>query len=209
MNAHPEIRILAVDDHPGFLLGLVSMVNGAGDMKVVAQAEDAQTGLKLAQAHQPDIVLMDLRLRGMSGVEAIIQLRKEVPECRIIVITTYNADEDIYRALQAGAKAYLLKEMTLEELRTTIRKVHAGETFMPPDVASRLASRIARPSLTVRELDTVRLVVRGRSNKEISSELGITEDTVKGHLRSIFLKLGVADRTQLAIKAVQDGIVYL
>ena len=209
MNPHPEIRILAVDDHPGFLLGLVSMVNGAGDMKVVAQAEDAQTGLKLAQEHQPDIVLMDLRLRGMSGVEAIIQLRKEVPECRIIVITTYNADEDIYRALQAGAKAYLLKEMTLEELRTTIRKVHAGETFMPPDVASRLASRIARPSLTVRELDTVRLVVRGRSNKEISTELGITEDTVKGHLRSIFVKLGVADRTQLAIKAVQDGIVYL
>lgn len=209
MSHCSPIRILAVDDHPGFLLGLVAMVDGADDMKVIAQASDASSALRLAAELRPDIVLMDLRLRGMSGVEAIIALRASQPSAKVIVITTYNADEDIFRAVQAGAMAYLLKEMSVDELRDTIRQVQAGRKVLPPEVASRLASRLARPALTSRELELVARVVRGRSNKEIAADLGIGEDTVKGHLKSIFSKLGVADRTQLAIRAVQEGIIHL
>ena len=208
MNSTP-IRVLVVDDHPGFRLGLVAMIDAAGDIKVVAEAGDAGAALASYREQQPDIVLMDLRLPGVSGVEAIISLRREFPHCRIIVITTYDADEDIYRALQSGAKSYLLKDMTPVELRDTIYAVHRGETPLPSHVAQRLASRLARPELTGRERDMVRFIVKGYSNKEIGAEFGITEDTVKGHLKSLFLKLGVNDRTQAAISALQHGIVHL
>lgn len=197
MTPESPIRILVVDDHPGFRLGLVAMIDAAAE------------ALTRYRVHRPDIVLMDLRLPGMSGVEAIIMLRQQFPGCRIIVITTYDADEDIYRALQSGAKSYLLKDLTPTELRETIYAVHRGETPLPSNVAQRLASRLARPELTARERDMVRLVVKGYSNKEIATEFGITEDTVKGHLKNVFMKLGVSDRTQAAISALQHGIVHL
>jgi len=207
MNA--PIRILVVDDHPGFRAGLVAMVESTGEMKVVAEASDCAQAIAAFDQHQPDITLMDLRLPDMSGVEGVMALRARDPQCRVIVITTYDADEDIYRALQTGAKSYLLKEMTGEELRSAIRAVHRGETPLPPQVAQRLASRLSRPTLTRRELDMIRLIVRGFSNKEIASEFGITEDTVKGHLKHLFVKLGVKDRTQAAIMALQQGIIHL
>jgi DNA-binding NarL/FixJ family response regulator len=203
------IRILVVDDHPGFRAGLVAMVEFSGEMKVVAEASDCAQAIEAFKAHRPDITLMDLRLPDMSGVEGVMALRAQDPQCRVIVITTYDADEDIYRALQAGAKSYLLKEMTAEELRSAIRAVARGETPLPAQVAQRLASRLSRPALTRRELDMIRLIVRGFSNKEIASEFGITEDTVKGHLKHLFVKLGVKDRTQAAIMALQQGIIHL
>jgi two-component system NarL family response regulator len=209
MTAGPCLHLLVVEDHPAFRLGLVAMINAAPDMKVIAEASDAQEGLALFRRHKPDVVLMDLRLPGTSGVEAIIALRREFPNARVIVITTYDADEDIYRALQSGAKSYLLKEVTREELTQTIRAVHNGKAPLPPSVAERLAARMARPELTTRERDMLRLLTRGYSNKEIAAEFKITEDTVKGHLKNLFVKLGVNDRTQAAICAVQHGIVHL
>jgi two-component system NarL family response regulator len=185
------------------------MVNASGDMTVVAQAGDAAEALAAYRKHVPDIVLMDLRLPEVSGVEAIIALRREAPDCRVIVVTTFDTDEDIYRALQAGAKSYLLKETTADELRATIRAVARGETPLPPTVAQRLAARMSRPTLTTRECDMVRFLVRGFSNKEIAAEFRITEDTVKGHLKNLFVKLGVKDRTQAAVLAIQQGIVRL
>jgi DNA-binding NarL/FixJ family response regulator len=209
MKHSENIRILVVDDHPAFRVGLVAMLHTSPEMKVVAEAGDGFQAIAAYREHRPEIVLMDLRLPGMSGVETIIALRREFPDCRIIVITTYDADEDIYRALQSGAKSYLLKEMTLEELRETILGVHRGETPLPANVARRLASRLSRPELTPRELEIIRLIVRGFSNKEIGAEFGITEDTVKGHMKNLFVKLGVSDRTQAAIAAVQHGIVHM
>ncbi len=207
MNA--EVRILVVDDHPGFRIGLVGIVNSSGDMKVVAEAGSGTEALAAYRLHRSDIVLMDLRLPGMSGVETIIALRREFCDCRVVVITTYETDEDIYSALQAGAKSYVLKEATADELRATIRAVARGETPLPPNVAQRLAARMSRPALTTREQDMVRLLVRGFSNKEIAAEFRITEDTVKGHLKNLFVKLGVKDRTQAAVLAIQQGIVRL
>lgn len=203
------IRILVVDDHPGFRTGLVAMVESTGEMKVVAEASDCTQAIEVFKQHRPEITLMDLRLPDMSGVEGVMALRAQDPDCQVIVITTYDADEDIYRALQAGAKSYLLKEMTAEELRSAIRAVARGETPLPAHVAQRLASRLSRPELTRRELDMIRLITRGFSNKEIASEFSITEDTVKGHLKHLFVKLGVKDRTQAAIMALQQGIIHL
>lgn len=209
MKSAPALRLLVVDDHPGFRLGLVSMVDASLDMQVVAEASTAEEALRAYRESRPDIVLMDLRLPGMSGVEAIIALRREFPDCRVIVITTYDADEDIYRALQSGAKSYLLKDLTPEELRQTVRAVARGETPLPPFVAQRLASRLARPALTGRERDMIHSIVRGCTNKEIATQFGITEDTVKGHLKNVYMKLGVSDRTQAAMHALQHGIIHL
>lgn len=209
MKSASALRLLVVDDHPGFRLGLVSMIDASPDMRVIAEANTAEEALPAYREHRPDIVLMDLRLPGMSGVEGIIALRQEFPDCRVIVITTYDADEDIYRALQSGAKSYLLKDLTPEELRQTVRAVFRGETPLPAFVAQRLASRLSRPELTAREREMVQFIVRGFSNKEIAKQFGITEDTVKGHLKNVFVKLGVSDRTQAAMHALQHGIVHL
>jgi DNA-binding NarL/FixJ family response regulator len=209
MNSARKIRILVVDDHPAFRLGLVAMVNSAPDMEVVAEAGGAGEAIAQFSEHLPDISLIDLRLGEVSGVELIIALRRKAPDCRLIVITTYDADEDIYRALQSGAKSYLLKGMTVDELQTTIRAVYQGETPLPAQVAQRLASRLARPELTQRELDILQSIVRGLSNKEIAAEHHIAEVTVKSHLKHLFAKLRVNDRTQAAICAVQHGIVHI
>lgn len=203
------IRLLVVDDHQAFRLGLVAIVNEYPDLEVVAEASTATQAIELCRTCHPDVVLMDLRLPGMSGVEATLAIRKEFPQCRIIVITTYDGDEDIYRALQSGAQGYLLKDMSKEELVDAIRTVHAGECRIPPNVASRLAARVGRPELTPREIEVLKFVAKGKSNKEIAQHLDITEDTVKGHLKSVFTKLGVSDRTQAAMSALQRGIMHL
>lgn len=202
-------RILVVDDHPGFRMGLVGIVNGADDLTVVGEAGTCADAIEANRLLKPEVILMDLRLPDGSAVESIFALKRDTPNCLIIIVTTYDADEDIYRALQAGARSYLLKEAAAEDIRSTIRAVLRGETPLPAAVAQRLASRLSRPNLTRREHDMLRMIIRGRSNKEIGLELGITEDTVKGHLKNLFVKLGVKDRTQAAVAALEQGIVHL
>lgn len=203
------IRLLIVDDHPAFRMGLAALVQSQPDMEVAAEAGDGQQAIELFRRLKPDVTLMDLRLPGISGVEAILAIRKEFPDARVIVITTYDWDEDVYRAIQSGAKSYLLKDMTQEEIAGTIRAVHAGENKLPPNVAGRLAERLQREELTQREQEVLQLLTKGRSNKEIASDLHISEDTVKYHLKTLFTKLGVQDRTEAAISAIRHGIVHL
>ena len=203
------IRLLVVEDHHIVRQGLVSLLNSVPDMEVVAEASDGHIGVELFRKHQPDVTLMDLRLPTLAGAEAVAKIRAEFPAARIIVLTTFDGDEDIYRALQAGARGYLLKGMFGDELLDAIRAVHAGKTRIPPVVAERLANRMGGPSLTAREMEVLELIVRGQSNKEIGGSLGISEATVKTHINSILSKLGVSDRTQAATTAIQRGIVYL
>ena len=178
--------------------GLVALLNTVPDMTVVAEASDGKDALDLFRQHQPDVTLMDLRLPTMSGVEAVTQIRKQFDTARIIVLTTFDGDEDIYRALQAGARGYLLKGMFGEELMDAIRAVHAGKSRIPAVIAERLALRMGGSPLTTRELDVLKLIVAGKSNKEIGAELAISEATVKTHINSILSKLSVTDRTQAA-----------
>lgn len=204
-----SIQIMVVDDHHIVRQGLVALIATMPDMKVVAEAADGMQAIELHRRYRPDITLMDLRLPHKNGVEAIAQIRTEFPTARIIVLTTFDGDEDIYRALQAGAKGYLLKGMTADELTQAIRTVHSGKSRIPTVVAERLAERMGGPSLTSRELDVLKRIVGGRSNKEIASDLFISEATVKTHINSILSKLGVSDRTQAATTALQRGIVHL
>lgn len=189
--------------------GLVALIKTVPDMTVVAEAADGQQGVALFRKHQPDVTIMDLRLPGMGGVEAIGAIRRDFPAARIIVLTTFDGDENIFRALQAGARGYLLKDMFGDELMEAIRTVHAGKMRIPAPVAERLAGRMGGPSLTNRELDVLRLIVSGKSNKEIGGELSISEATVKTHINNILSKLGVSDRTQAATTALQRGIIDL
>jgi two-component system NarL family response regulator len=203
------IQIMVVDDHHIVRQGLVALIATLPDMKVIAQAADGVQAVELFRTHRPDVTLMDLRLPNKNGVEAINEIRQEFPGARIIVLTTFDGDEDIYRALQAGAKGYLLKGMNADELMEAIRTVHAGKSRIPAVVAERLAERMGGPSLTGRELEVLKSIVAGRSNKEIAGELFISEATVKTHINSILSKLGVSDRTQAATTALQRGIVHL
>jgi two-component system NarL family response regulator len=200
---------MVVDDHHIVRQGLVALIGTLPGMQVVAQASDGEQAVDLYRTHRPDITLMDLRLPNKNGVDAIAQIREEFPAARIIVLTTFDGDEDIYRALQAGAKGYLLKGMNADELTEAIRAVHAGKSRIPAVVAERLAERMGGPSLTGRELDVLKRIVGGRSNKEIAGDLFISEATVKTHINSILSKLGVSDRTQAATTALQRGIVHL
>jgi DNA-binding NarL/FixJ family response regulator len=200
---------MVVEDHHIVRQGLVALLATIPDMTVVAEAADGRQAIGLFQQHRPDVTLMDLRLPAMSGVEAVEQIRREFPLARIIVLTTFDGDEDIYRALQAGARAYLLKGMFGDELMDAIRAVHSGKSRIPAIVAERLAERMGGPSLTGRELEVLELIVLGNSNKEIGGELAISEATVKTHINSILDKLGVTDRTQAVRTALQRGIVHL
>jgi len=204
-----QIRLLVVEDHHIVRQGLVALLNTVPDMEVIAEASDGGIGIDLFRKHQPDVTLMDLRLPTLGGAEAVAKIRAEFPAARIIVLTTFDGDEDIYRALQAGARGYLLKGMLGEELIDAIRVVHAGKSRIPPVVAERLASRMGGPALTTRELDVLKLIVGGQSNKEIGGSLSISEATVKTHINNILSKLGVTDRTQAATTAIQRGIVHL
>jgi DNA-binding NarL/FixJ family response regulator len=209
MSNDKSIRILIADDHFVVRMGLTAVIHTQPDMTVVAEATTGRQAVELFRAHRPDIALMDLRMPEMDGIEAITAIRQEFPESRFIVLTTYDGDEDIYRALQAGARAYLLKDMLRDGLVEAIRAVHAGQRRLPAEVANRLAERMNRTELTARELEVLRLIVLGRSNKEIAAELSIAEGTVKIHINNILSKLGVSDRTQAATFALQRGIVHL
>lgn len=203
------IRILVADDHNVVREGLIALLSTVSDVTVVAEARDGERAVELFREHRPDVTIMDLRMPKMTGVEAITAIRREFPAARVIVLTTFDGDEDIYRALQAGARGYLLKDMFGEELIDAIKTVHAGKQRIPAVVAQRLAERMIGPSLTSRELDVLKCIVAGRSNRDIGIELTISEATVKTHINSILGKLGVADRTQAATTALQRGIVYL
>jgi DNA-binding NarL/FixJ family response regulator len=201
------IRVLVVEDHNVVRQGLVALLNVTEGLEVVGEAADGTEAIAQFRKHQPDITLIDLRLPKLGGVDAITAIRKETPHARFIVLTTYDGDEDIYRALKAGAKAYLLKGMTSEELMTAIRAVHAGKSHIPQAIAERLAERMGVEELTPREYDVLEQIVQGRSNKEIGSELDISEATVKTHINSLLAKLGVTDRTQAATAAIRRGLV--
>lgn len=206
----PEsIRVLIVEDHNVVRQGLVALLNVAEGLKVVGEAADGVEAVAQIRKHQPDITLIDLRLPRMSGVEVIERIRLETPQARFIVLTTYDGDEDIYRALKAGARAYLLKGMTSEELIATIRVVHAGRSHIPAVIAQRLAERMGTEDLTPREFDVLEQIVHGKSNKEIAVELKVSEATVKTHINSLLSKLDVTDRTQAATAAIRRGLVPL
>lgn len=203
------IRVLVVEDHNVVRQGLVALLSVAEGLEVVGEAADGIEAIAQFRKHRPAITLIDLRLPRLGGVDTIARIRREWPQARFIVLTTYDGDEDIYRALKAGAKAYLLKGMTSEELLTAIRAVHAGKSHIPPAIAERLAERMGAEELTPRELDVLEQIVNGKSNKEIGAELDISEATVKTHINSLLAKLGVTDRTQAATAAIRRGIVPL
>lgn len=209
MSAENPIRILISDDHFLVRVGLATVINTQSDMTVVAEAGDGRQAVEMFRQHLPDVTLMDLRMPEMNGIEAIQAICREFPDSRIIVLTTYDGDEDIYRALQAGARSYILKDMVGDQLLDAIRAVHAGQRRIPPEIAARLAERMPRSELTPRELEVLRLIVKGKSNKEIAGALFVTEGTVKVHVNNLLGKLGVSDRTQAATVAIQRGIVHL
>ena len=204
-----KIRIMVIDDQAVVRQGFVALINTVADMEVIAEGINGQQAIDLYRQHKPDVTLIDLRMPVVGGVEAIATIRREFPDARLIVLTTYDGDEDIYRSLQAGAKGYLLKDMFFEELETAIRTVHAGSRRIPAAIAERLAERMAGSDLTARELEVLELIVRGQSNKEIGASLKISEATVKSHVNSLLSKLGVTDRTQAATTALQRGLVHL
>jgi two-component system NarL family response regulator len=200
---------MLVDDHSAFRQGLTALIANETDLRVVAEAGDGNEAIQGYREQQPDVVLMDLRLPGMGGVEATMAIRKDFPDARIIVLTTFETDEDIYRAIQSGAKSYLLKDTPYLEIAQTVRAVHAGQETLPPRIASLLKDRRQRADLSEREIAVLQMLIKGRSNKEIGLALFIAEETVKSHLKTLFAKLGVHDRTGAAITAIRHGIVHL
>ncbi len=203
------IRVLVVEDHAVVRQGLVALLNVVEGLEVVGEAADGQEAMAQFRKHRPAVTLIDLRLPKGSGVEVIRQLRAEDPSARFIVLTTYDGDEDIYRALKAGAKAYLLKGMTTDDLVTAIRAVHSGKSHIPKVIAERLAERVGVEDLTQRELGVLEQIVSGKSNKEIAATLYISEATVKTHVNNLLSKLGVEDRTHAAMAAIRRGLVSL
>ena len=203
------IHVLIADDHPIVREGLKAVINDQPDMEVVAEAAHGKEAAKLALGGRPDVMLIDLRMPRLNGLEFTQKVRADWPQARIIILTTYDTDEDIYQALQAGAQAYLLKGVPRAELLDTIRAVHAGRKRIPTDIAAKLAERIAAIELTERELEVLELIVAGQSNKEIGVSLSIAEGTVKAHVNRILGKLGVSDRTQAVTEALRRGIVSL
>jgi DNA-binding NarL/FixJ family response regulator len=209
MGEGKKIRIIVIDDHPVIREGLVALLSTESDLDVIADASDGIEALNLYRTHRPDVVLMDLSMPKMGGVEATAAICKEFPNAKTIVLTIRTGDEDIHRALQAGAKGYLLKETSRHELFNAIRSVHSGRRYIPPAVAMQLAERPPLSELTPRELEILQQIVNGKSNKEIGGAFSITEATVKGHVSSILQKLGVDDRTEAVTTALKRGIVHL
>ncbi len=209
MTNTKRIRILIADDHPIVRAGLEALINRRPDMTVVAEAANGQEAIALFQQHQPDITLMDLRMPKMGGVEAIQEIRRQHPTAQIIVLTTYDGDEDIYRGLQAGAQAYILKDIPRQELLDCIRTVAEGKIHLSSTVAAKLAERLKMEALSPRELETLQLMGAGRNNKEIAAALLVTEGTVKVHVNSILGKLHVNNRTEAVAVAVKRGLIQL
>jgi DNA-binding NarL/FixJ family response regulator len=209
MKSKNQIRLMVVDDHPVFRKGLAALIDDEPDLQVVAEAGDGLEAVDVYRQARPDVVLMDLRLPRLSGVEAIQAILKEFVDGRIIVLTTFDTDEDVYRALHAGAKSYLLKDMASEEIFEAIRAVFLGKEKIPGRVADRLKERQKRDELSSGQLEVLELLVRGLSNKEIADKLGLSEPAIKSRLRGLFQNLHVLDRTEAVIYAVQHGIVNL
>lgn len=208
-NQSSTIRVLIVDDHSIVRQGLATIVNRDPEMTAIAQAEDGQQAIALFRQHQPDVTLMDLRMPQMGGVEAITAICAEFKSARIIVLTTYDGDEDIYSGLHAGAQGYLLKDAKPNELLNAIRSVHRGQQYIPPEVGAKLVQRMSNPELSDRELEVLHSMAQGMSNQDIGAALSIGESTVKSHVNRILSKLGVSDRTQAVIVAIKRGIVNL
>jgi DNA-binding NarL/FixJ family response regulator len=203
------IRILVAEDHLVARVGVGAIVNMQPDMKVVAEAANGQQAVELYRKHRPDVILLDMRMPIMSGVDAAKAIRAEFPDAHMIALTTYGGDEDIRRALAAGIQAYLTKDVLHDELLKAIRAVHAGQKYLPTAVAAALTAQMPRPDLSAREVQVLELIVRGLANKQIAYSLNIAEHTVKNHVKNILSKLGVQDRTQAATAAIQRGIVHL
>jgi DNA-binding NarL/FixJ family response regulator len=202
-----SIRILAVDDHALLREGITALVAGQSDMTLVAQASNGREAIHQFRTHRPDITLMDLQMPEMNGLDAMIAIRGEFPEARIIVLTTYTGDVQVLRALKAGARAYLLKNLLHKELLETIRAVHAGKKTVSPEVSFQLAEHATDDALTPAEIRVLRLIAEGNANKEIAAQLSISEETVKGQVRNILSKLGANDRTHAATIGVKRGII--
>ena len=209
MKKAKGIRVLCVDDHPLVREGIAAVIAAQDDIVSVGEAGDGQAALAQYRGLKPDVVVMDLRMPGMGGIEATIQIRKEFPTARIIILTTYEGDEDIHHALDAGAHGYLLKDSVRRELLQSIREVYAGQRHISPVMAARLAEHTPRVSLTPRERQVLQLIAKGLRNKEIGASLNIAEDTVKIHIKNIFGKLAVIDRTQAVVAASQRGFIEL
>ncbi len=210
MSVQPKpIRILTVDDHPLLREGIAALVASQSDMKVVGEASDGREALEQFRKHRPDVTLMDLQMPEMKGIDAIIAIRGEFPQARIIVLTTYTGDVQILRALKAGARAYLLKGLLRKELLETIRAVHAGQKRIPPELAAQLAEHAGDEALSAREIEVLRLIAGGNANKEIAAQLSITEETVKGHVKNILAKLSANDRTHAVTIGLKRGIIQL
>jgi DNA-binding NarL/FixJ family response regulator len=201
------IRIMAVDDHPLFLGGIVALVAHQSDMSLVAEASNGQEAIQQFRAFRPDVTLMDLQMPEMNGLDAMIAIRSEFPDARIIVLTTYTGDVQVLRALKAGARAYLLKNLLYKELVDTIRAVHAGRKTLSPEISYQVAEHATDDALNSGEMDVLRLIAGGNPNKEIAAQLSIPEETVKGRVRSILAKLGAKDRTHAAMIGLKRGII--
>jgi DNA-binding NarL/FixJ family response regulator len=203
------LKIMLVDDHYLVRMGLTSVINLEPDMRICAEAATGEQAIAMYRSKRPDVTLMDLRLPGMNGADTIQAIRRDVPDARFVMLSTYVCDEEIYGALQAGAMAYLVKSVQRDELTTAIRKAAAGQRHIPAEVAARLADRVAGSHLSAREIEVLRLLVSGRRNREVANALDITEGTVKLHVSSILAKLGAEDRTEAVTIALQRGIVQL
>ena len=204
-----KIRVLCVDDHPLMREGIVRILELSADVAVVAEASDGEEALARFIEHRPDVTLMDLQLPRMNGMQAIRSIREVQPDARIVVLTMYQGDEDIYQALHFGAMGYVLKDTVPQDLLRVIREVHGGQRAIPPDVAAKLEARVSRRLVTAREMQVLELLARGMRNKEVAAELGISEDTARAHIKSIFAKLNVHDRTAALAEALRKGLIHL
>lgn len=209
MSEAGRIRILSVDDHPLVREGIAAMINDQPDMQMVAQSSSGKEGIQSFREHKPDIVLMDMRLPDMSGIDAMITIRSEFKDARVIILTSSEGDAEMRRALDGGARGYMLKSMPPKELLEAIRKVHEGKKAIPPEIAERLANHYGDETLSEREIEILQQVAEGNRNKDIADKLFISEGTVKVHLKHIMGKLGANDRTQAITIAVRRGIIHL
>jgi DNA-binding NarL/FixJ family response regulator len=209
MSDPERIRILCVDDHPLLREGITAIINSQPDMQLVAEATNGTEGIEKFRKHRPDVTLMDLRLPDMSGVDSLIAIRSDFPEARIIMLTTFEGDVDVHRALASGARAYLLKSMPNKDLIDAIRRVHGGKKSIPPVIATRLAEHLSDEALTPREIEILRCVAEGNRNREIAERLVISENTVKVHINHVMEKLGATHRTQAVAIAVRRGIIQV
>jgi DNA-binding NarL/FixJ family response regulator len=209
MSDLASIRVLSIDDHPLLRQGIAAIINSQPDMLLVAEAANGSEGIREFRAHQPDVTLMDLRLPDMSGIDTMIAIRTEFSGARIIMLTTFEGDVEVQRALEAGARGYVLKSMPPKELVEVIRQVHAGKKRVPAELAAQLAEHLSDEALTEREVDVLRHVAGGNRNRDIAERLFISEETVKVHIKHIMEKLGASDRTQAVAIAVRRGIIQL